>query len=169
MMLNSGFGTLASLLSGVGISVCLVCLGLHPRLSFAELTALREQEAKVWRVEAREAVFGVVPEGLRACGFVALDGDRTAALKCVEHAERHQLPYWVASEADGIDSAVWVVVLKDADGAWQLLLDSYGLENAPRPRFGVAKLPCESIEAHAAVNDPDGHATRSPAFDCYRR
>lgn len=172
MFVNPGFDILASLLSGVGTCLCLVCLDGRPWLSQAELTALQEQQARMWQAEAQGAVLGIVPDGLRACGFVALGAARVAALKCVEHAERHQLPYWVASEAQGIDSHVWVVVLKATDGASQLLLDSYGSETGSprRPRFGVMELPCEAIEVHAAVQvkDSDGFAMYHPAFDCHR-
>lgn len=170
MFLHPGFGILASLLSGVGACLCLVCLDGRPWLSDAELTALQAQQARMWQTEAQSTVLGVVPDGLRACGFVALGGDRGAALQCLEHAERHQLPYWVASEAQGIDSHVWVVVLKDAEGASQLHLDSYGWETGTsrRPRFSVTRLPCEGVQAHAAapVKDSDGLAVYLPAFTC---
>ncbi|HEY9107739.1 MAG TPA: hypothetical protein VIN58_13755 [Roseateles sp.] len=169
---NPGFSILTSLLSAVGACMCLVCLDGRPWLSHAEMSALQEQQVRMWHAEAQNTVLGIVPDSLRACGFVALGANRAAALECVEHAERHQLPYWVASEAQGIDSHVWVVVLKDADGASQLLLDSYGWETATpgRPRFGVTKLPCEAIEVHAAVQvkDSDGFAMHRPAFDCRR-
>jgi hypothetical protein len=91
MIINSGFGILASLLSGVGACFCLVCFDGRPWLSQAELTALQEQQASMWQAEAQREVLGIVPDGLRACGFVALGADRGAALKCVEHAERHQV------------------------------------------------------------------------------
>lgn len=172
MIVNSSFGVLASLLSGVATCLCLVCLDGRPWQSQTELAALQEQEAGRWRDEAQATVLNIVPDGLRACGFVALGADRGAALKCIEHAERHQLHYWVASEAQGIDSHVWVVVLKDARGASQLLLDSYGWEAAPHrwPRFGVTELPCEAIEVNAAVQvkDSDGFFNATPAFDCRR-
>jgi len=125
----------------------------------------------MWHAEAHGTVLGIVPDRLRACGFVALGADRVAAPKCVENAERHQLPYWVASEAQGIDSHVWVVVLKDAGIPSQLLLDSHGWETAiaGRPRFGVMELPCEAIEVHAAVQvkDSDSFAMNHPAFNCH--
>lgn len=172
MFVNPGFGILTSLLSGVGACLCLVSLGGRPWQSNAEMTALWEERVRMWHAEAQSTVLSIVPDSLRACGFVALGADRGAALKCVEHAERHQLPYWVASEAQGIDSHVWVVVLKEADGASQLLLDSYGWEigTSRRPRFGVTKLPCEAIEVHAAVQvkNSDGFAMHQPAFDCRR-
>lgn len=172
MFVNPGFGILTSLLSGVGACLYLVCLDSRPWLSYAEMTTLREQQAQMWHAEAQSTVLGIVPDRLRACGFVALGADRGAAMACVEHAERHQLPYWVASEAQGIDSHVWVVVLKDADGTSQLLLDSYGWETSPsrRPHFGVTEVPCEAIEGHAAVQvkDSDGFAMHQPAFNCRR-
>ncbi|WP_331175748.1 hypothetical protein [Roseateles sp.] len=178
MFVNPAFGILTSLLSGVGAClclvclVCLVCLDGRPWLSHAEMAARQEQQVRMWHAEAQSAVLGIVPTSMRACGFVALGADRIAALKCVEHAERHHLPYWVASEAQGIDSHVWVVVLKDADGASQLILDSYGWETSAsrRPRFGVTALPCEAVEVHAAVQvkDSDGFAMYQPAFDCRR-
>ncbi|OWQ85732.1 hypothetical protein CDN99_21905 [Roseateles aquatilis] len=172
MFVNPGFGILTSLLSGVGACLCLVCLDGRPWQSHAEMTALREQQVRMWHAAAQSTVLGIVPNSSRDCGFVALGADPSAALKCVEHAERHQLAYWVASEAQGIDSHVWVVVLKDADGASQLLLDSYGWETSAsrRPRFGVTELPCEAVEVHAAVHvkDSDGFAMYQPAFDCRR-
>lgn len=171
MTVNASFGVFTSMLVGVVACLCLVLDG-QSWLSKAELSALQELQARTWQDEARRAVLSNVPDGLRACGFVALGGDRSAALTCVEHAEHHHLPYWVASEAQGEDSHVWVVVLKRAGGASQLLLDSYGWEITPerRPRFGVTELPCEAIESNAAVpvKDSGGFVLHLPAFDCRR-
>lgn len=172
MIGTPSFGLLTSLLSGVATCVCLVFLDDQSGLPIFERTALQQRQARLWQDKAREAVLQLVPKGLRSCGFVRLGADRRAAMQCVEHAERHGLAYWVASEAQGIDSHVWVVVLKRVGSASQLLLDSYGWEGTPhrRPRFTVSQLPCEAINVNAAgqVKDSDGFGMHLPAFSCSR-
>ena len=172
MFVNPGFGTLVSLLGSVGTCLWLTCLHDPSWLSLAEQTALMERSALEWRAEAERTVLNAVPDGFRPCGFVPLGADRREALNCIEFAERHGLPYWVASQAQGIDSQVWLVVLRATDGNSQLLLDSYdGQARRPQqPRFTVTKLACESIETAEPVQirDSDGLQWRQPAFACRR-
>ncbi len=123
-----------------------------------------------WASAIRREVPAVMPPAAVSCGFVGLMQDSFSADACMAHAAAARVDHWVASQAQGEDSIVWIAVLRTSDGRLRRYdFDSYGWSQRPHADrlFTRSVVPCRQLqrraEAHTAANGPFASA---PAFDC---
>ena len=124
-----------------------------------------------WRVAIQEAIQQVVPPSAHSCGYVPLGESRIDSARCIQESEQAGRSYWVASQAQGIDSQVWEVVYRSEDKTLQRLsFDSYGWEqshsNRTKPSFGHPhKEGCQRMVLGGKIFDGKFEYIE-PAFSC---
>ncbi len=157
------------------VALTLLVLGIGAVLSiYIADSPVPPSEAEL-RVAIHASIQGAIQEALPAtahsCGYVFLREDRSESMRCVKEFDLAGSSYWVASEAQGLDSLVWVVVYRgEKQSMQQLVFDSYvadiGHATASKPTFKtLSRKECKRLVLGGKVTDGK-YEYIEPAFSC---
>ena len=90
----------------------------------------------------RDEMLRLTGAGARECGLVPLGQDPTNAWRCAQAADSEGIPYWIAIQRQGIDSAVWAASLFTPEGTRYVIGFDSNVQGGPglMPRF--TRAPC---------------------------
>jgi hypothetical protein len=146
----------ALLLAAAGCLTAPSCIGAPPPAPDAPW--------EEWDRALKATINDTLATAGKSCGFVALGQDRTEATRCMKQAQRDVVAFWVASQVQGIDSQVWIVVRADANANWsEISFDTY--DWARRGVVQITERSCRGPK-FGTTTQVDGHTLVEPAVHC---
>jgi len=146
------------------VSLVLCSLGMVIALVSIDTRRPAEQE-QAWRHIVETAAEQHQSDGAIRCGVLPLGADATEAVECIENARRHGQAFWVLSQAQGIDSEVWIMIRGEKGDLSAVYFDSYGWEERHEPSFSTFKGGCKSLVVGKLHRRAD-YEFYEPAISC---
>ena len=152
---------LRNLLLGAAVAISAGCNISTPQREIA-----RPEISRATPEEARQTLLAQIEEiagsGALSCGFAPLRSDTADTTSCARKAFSDHQAFWVASELQGDDSELWLVVSSNGSGA----LRSHMFDSDPTGGGGLRKGKKYAIYGNSSCTRLVVPSTEYPFLRC---
>jgi hypothetical protein len=134
-------------------AIALACIAAA--LIILEISSIKEPTADEWRELLTKNIESIFPNSVRSCGYVRVGEDSAQAKSCIAATEAANQTYWIAYQAVGTDSIVWLVAFKNADKKIvEYSFDSFGWRQRGNASYVLKQRNCDSLVLAAPKSFP---------------